>query len=80
MTGWGCQGCPDLKRSNRPVRTRMPGGVAGVPPTMEAPYANGAEPVACQKTQGSQANSNTAMLSTWAVWANMLMTPALTQR
>ncbi len=40
MTGWGCQGCPDLKRSNRPVRTRMPGGVAGVPPTMEAPYAD----------------------------------------
>jgi len=23
------------------VRTRMPGGVAGVPPTMEAPYADG---------------------------------------
>ena len=23
----------NLKRSNRPVRTRMPGGVAGVPPT-----------------------------------------------
>jgi hypothetical protein len=22
------------------VRTRMPGGVAGVPPTMEAPYAD----------------------------------------
>jgi hypothetical protein len=41
LTGWGCQGCPDLKLSNRPVRTRMPGGVAGVPPTMEAPYADG---------------------------------------
>ena len=27
-----------------------------------------------------QANSNTAMLSTWAVWANMLITPAATQR
>jgi hypothetical protein len=25
---------------NRPVRTRMPGGVAGVPPRMEAPYAD----------------------------------------
>ena len=33
----------DLKLSNRPVRTRMPGGVAGPPPWMEAPYAD-AEP------------------------------------
>jgi len=38
--GWGYQDCPDLKLSNRPVRTRMPGGVAGVPPIMEAPYAD----------------------------------------
>jgi hypothetical protein len=35
-----CQGCHDLKLSNRPVRTRMPGGVAGAPPIMEAPYAD----------------------------------------
>ena len=35
----------DLKLSNRPVRTRMPGGVAGAPPLMEAPYAD-AEPPA----------------------------------
>jgi len=28
----------------------------------------------------TQASSNTAMLSTWAVWANMLTTPAATQR
>jgi hypothetical protein len=46
LTGWGYQDCPDLKLSNRPVRTRMPGGVAGVPPTMEAPYADlGRRPV-----------------------------------
>ena len=38
--GWECHDCHDLKLSNRPVRTRMPGGVAGVPPTMEAPYAD----------------------------------------
>ena len=30
----------NLKLSNRPVRTRMPGGVAGVPPIREAPYAD----------------------------------------
>ena len=30
----------DLKLSNRPVRTRTPGGVAGAPPMMEAPYAD----------------------------------------
>ena len=36
------QACPDLKLSNRPVRTRMPGGVAGVQPIMAAPYADGA--------------------------------------
>ena len=35
------QACPDLKLSNRQVRTRMPGGVAGVQPTMAAPYADG---------------------------------------
>ena len=40
MTGWECDDCRDLKLSNRPVRTRMPGGVAGVPPMMEAPYAD----------------------------------------
>ena len=29
-TGWGFPGSPaDLNSSNRPVRTRMPGGVAG---------------------------------------------------
>lgn len=33
-------GTMNLKLSNRPVRTRMPGGVAGVPPYMEAPYAD----------------------------------------
>jgi hypothetical protein len=38
--GWECHDCHDLKLSNRPVRTRMPGGVAGAPPTMEAPYAD----------------------------------------
>lgn len=37
---WACPGSPDLKLSNRPVRTRMPGGVAGVPLRMEAPYAD----------------------------------------
>ncbi|MEN9438248.1 MAG: hypothetical protein RIR09_2903, partial [Pseudomonadota bacterium] len=40
LTDWACPDCLDLKRSNRPVRTRMPGGVAGAPPTMEAPYAD----------------------------------------
>jgi len=31
-TDWGCPDSPDLKPSNRLVRTRMPGGVAGAPP------------------------------------------------
>jgi len=35
-----CQDCHDLKLSNRPVRIRMPGGVAGVQPIMAAPYAD----------------------------------------
>ena len=35
----------DLKLSNRPVRTRMPGGVAGAPPMMEAPYADSEYPL-----------------------------------
>ena len=30
----------DLNFSNRPVRTRMPGGVAGAQPNMAAPYAD----------------------------------------
>ncbi|MGK2951364.1 MAG: hypothetical protein ACSLEZ_03140, partial [Thiobacillus sp.] len=34
----------DLNSSNRPVRTRMPGGVAGARPIMIAPYA---DPVFC---------------------------------
>ena len=40
MTGWEYPDCHDLKLSNRPVRTRMPGGVAGVQPIMAAPYAD----------------------------------------
>ena len=39
-TDWEFLVCHNLKLSNRPVRTRMPGGVAGAPPTMEAPYAD----------------------------------------
>lgn len=31
-TGWDWSGSPDLNYSNRPVRTRMPGGVAGARP------------------------------------------------
>jgi len=38
--GWDCHVCPDLKLSNRPVRTRMPGGVAGVAAMIAAPYAD----------------------------------------
>ena len=30
----------DLNFSNRPVRTRTPGGVAGAQPVMAAPYAD----------------------------------------
>ncbi len=36
----GCRDCPNLKPSSRPVRTRMPGGVAGVPPILEVLYAD----------------------------------------
>ena len=32
--------CLDLNYSNRPVRTRMPGGVAGERPIWAAPYAD----------------------------------------
>lgn len=39
-----CRACHDLKLLNRPVRTRTPGGVAGVPPKLEAPYADWACP------------------------------------
>ena len=28
-TPWDCLDSPDLKRANRPVRTRTPGGVTG---------------------------------------------------
>ena len=34
---WECQGCHNLKPSNRPVRTRMPGGVAGAAAMTAAP-------------------------------------------
>ncbi|TAL79784.1 MAG: hypothetical protein EPN76_00375, partial [Burkholderiaceae bacterium] len=38
--GWDCPGSHNLNFSNRPVRTRMPGGVAGVQPIKAAPYAD----------------------------------------
>ena len=40
LTGWVCPDSHDLNFSNRPVRTRMPGGVAGAQSIMAAPYAN----------------------------------------
>jgi hypothetical protein len=36
----GCPGSHDLNFSNRPVRTRMPGGVAGARPILAVPYAD----------------------------------------
>ncbi|MDB5825493.1 MAG: hypothetical protein JWR21_4197, partial [Herminiimonas sp.] len=35
-----CHACLDLNCSNRPVRTRTPGGVAGERPVRTAPYAD----------------------------------------
>ncbi len=32
--------CPDIKLSNCQVGIRVPGGVAGEPPKIEAPYAD----------------------------------------
>jgi len=32
LTDWAYPACLDLNYSNRPVRTRMPGGVAGERP------------------------------------------------
>ena len=45
--GWGNPDSHDLKRSNRPVRTRMPGGVAGVQRGTAAPYADVPVSAAC---------------------------------
>jgi hypothetical protein len=39
-TGWDWYDSHDLNLSNRPVRTRMPGGVAGERPMKAAPYAD----------------------------------------
>jgi hypothetical protein len=39
LTDWGSRGSHDLNFSNRPVRTRMPGGVAGAQ-LQAAPYAD----------------------------------------
>jgi len=39
-TKWECPDSPDLNPSNRPVRTRMPGGVAGERSVRIAPYAD----------------------------------------
>ena len=43
MTNWVYPGSHDLNLLNRPVRTRMPGGVAGAQSTMTAPYADCAQ-------------------------------------
>ena len=40
LIGWACPDSHDLKLSNRPVRTRMPGGVAGVQLMTAASYAD----------------------------------------
>ena len=40
MIVWVYPGSHDLNSSNRPVRTRMPGGVAGARSAMIGPYAD----------------------------------------
>ena len=40
LTSWVCPDSHDLNLSNRTVRTRMPGGVAGAQSIMIAPYAD----------------------------------------
>ena len=42
----------DLNHFNRPVRTRMPGGVAGVQPVMAAPYADPVPGASCSCPNG----------------------------
>ncbi|WP_203482719.1 hypothetical protein, partial [Pseudomonas arcuscaelestis] len=39
-TGWDWRASHNLNLSNRPVRTRMPGGVAGERPMKAVPYAD----------------------------------------
>jgi hypothetical protein len=39
-TGWYWCDSHNLNLSNRPVRTRMPGGVAGEQPMKAVPYAD----------------------------------------
>ena len=39
-TGWDWCDSHNLNLSNRPVRTRMPGGVAGERPMKAVPYAD----------------------------------------
>ncbi|WP_223543640.1 hypothetical protein, partial [Pseudomonas sp. GL-B-12] len=40
LIAWDFHVSPDLNPSNRPVRTRMPGGVAGVRSMKAVPYAD----------------------------------------
>ena len=66
---WDYRDCHDLKLSNRPVRTRMPGGVAGAPPTMEAPYAD----CMCRNSSGRNAISglHNAASGFWKIFLNL---------
>jgi hypothetical protein len=41
LIGWAFLDSHNLNFSNRPVRTRTPGGVAGVSPITGTPYADG---------------------------------------
>ena len=59
---WGCQDCPDLKLSNRPVRTRMPGGVAGEQPIMAAPDADSAQRCQAMGSKGTISNATMLMI------------------
>jgi len=51
LTVWGYPVWHDLNLSNRPVRTRMPGGVAGALSGRTAPYADGVCTIAAETLQ-----------------------------
>ncbi|WP_223543125.1 hypothetical protein, partial [Pseudomonas sp. GL-B-12] len=58
LIAWDFHVSPDLNPSNRPVRTRMPGGVAGVRSMKAVPYADCALPVKPSRAIREQAGSH----------------------
>jgi hypothetical protein len=74
LIGWAFLDSHNLNFSNRPVRTRTPGGVAGVSPITGTPYADCPSKAAAQFRLARVARSRSRATSPTPILSGFVLT------